>query len=544
MEETDKLLEDLQRVSVDLNNQLSKYEALMYHTEQANEKLDKYTESNREKVDRLCIRVEKRLEDIHQYVETMFEESKDLMEQYTRDSAALNQEEREAFSKALIEGLTKYREEFLADVTALTETAKETNQEMVTQVHGLRVVINGCLEAINHTIGSINDRYVTIFEEFSGRVSRLNQEERTQFVKELSQTLEQYKKDYGICDELLKDSHKTNQELTRLTLQNVEQVQEVREKIENSLGKTESLMKHIRKAYEEGFTDFAKDVTALNDREKEKFVVTIRSVLEDYRFTFGNEIESKSREMNTLFQNTLAGICSTFVLRNQEYQKILENTKESNEAFHKELEDSLTQIQGLVNSLLFREKTIKEALSFLKEDYKNTVWQYVQEIEQSNALDRERFIQEVIQSTNAGTEKFMRQLESFKGERSSYLQQMEELLQEERRDRESMLNRQAESINLLKREQESLKRQLQTKQEALNRYQVITGTVTMVFMAICLLLLLYMIEPGIFAAVCVLMVLAAGVAITLYRKQIIKWLEQKKSSKKKKEFHRKDENER
>ena len=342
----------------------------------------------------------------------------------------------------------------------------------------------------------------------------------------------------------MKDSHKTNQELTRLTLQNVERVQEVRETIENSLGKTESLMKYIQKAYEEGFSDFAKDVTALNDREKEKFVVTIRSVLEDYRFTFGNEIEGKSREMNTLFQNTLAGICSTFVLRNQEYQKILEKTRESNGAFHKELEESLTQIQGLVNSLLFREKTIKEALGFLKEDYKNTVWQYVQEIEQSNAVDRERFIQEVIQSTNAGTEKFMRQLENFKGERNSYLQQMEQLLQEERRDRESMLNRQAESINLLKREQEVLKRQLQTKQEALNRYQVITGTVTMVFMAICLLLLLYMIEPGIFAAVCVLMVLAAGVAITLYRKQIIKWLEQKKSSKKKKEFHRKDENER
>jgi len=544
MEETDKLLEDLQRVSVDLNNQLSKYEALMYHTEQANEKLDKYTESNREKVDRLCIRVEKRLEDIHQYVEIMFKETKDLMEQYMQDSVALNQEEREAFSKELLEGLKKYREEFLGDVTKLTEAARETNEEMVTQVHGLRVVINGCLEAINHTIGSINDRYVSIFEEFSGRVSQLNQEERTQFIKELSQTLEQYKKDYGICDELLKDSHKTNQELTRLTLQNVEQVQGVREKIENSLGKTESLMKHIQKAYEEGFTDFAKDVTALNDREKEKFVVTIRSVLEDYRFTFGNEIESKSREMNTLFQNTLAGICSTFVLRNQEYQKILENTKESNEAFHKELEESLTQIQGLVNNLLFREKTIKEALGFLKEDYKNTVWQYVQEIEQSNAVDRERFIQEVIQSTNAGTEKFMRQLESFKGERNSYLQQIEQLLQEERRDRESMLNRQAESINLLKREQEALKRQLQTKQEALNRYQVITGTVTMVFMSICLLLLLYMIEPGIFAAVCVLMVFAAGVAITLYRKQIIKWLEQKKSSKKKKEFHRKDENER
>ena len=538
MEEMDKLLEDLQRVNVDLNNQLSKYEALMYHTEQANEKLGKYTESNREKVDRLCIRVEKRLEDIHQYVESLFAESGNLMKQYTQEVTSLNQEEREAFSKELLVELKRYREAFLGDVTRLTEAAKETNEEMVTQVHGLRVVVNGCLEAINHTIGSINDRYLTVFDEFSQRVNQLNQEERAQFIKELTQTLEQYKKDYGICDELLQDSHKTNQELTRLTLQNVENVQGIQQKIESSLGQTKQLMEHIQKAYEKGFTDFAKDVTALNDREKEKFVVTIRSVLEDYRFTFGNEIEGKTKEMNGLFQNTLIGICNSFATKNQEYQKILEATKESNGILHKEMQGKLMEIQGLVNSLLFREKTIKESLSFLKEDYKNTVWQYVQEIERNNTRDRERFIQEAIQSTNAGTEKFMRQLETFKGERSSYLQQMEKLLEEERKDRESMLNRQAESINLLKREQEALKRELQTKQDVLNRYQIITGTVTMVFVAVCLLLLLYIIEPGAFAIVCLLMVVAAGVGITLCRKQIIQWFRKKMKPERPKESER------
>lgn len=538
MEEMDKLLEDLQRVNVDLNNQLSKYEALMYHTEQANEKLGKYTESNREKVDRLCIRVEKRLEDIHQYVESLFAESGNLMKQYTQEATSLNQEEREAFSKELLVELKRYRDAFLGDVTRLTEAAKETNEEMVTQVHGLRVVVNGCLEAINHTIGSINDRYLTVFDEFSQRVNQLNQEERAQFIKELTQTLEQYKKDYGICDELLQDSHKTNQELTRLTLQNVENVQGIQRKIESSLGQTKQLMEHIQKAYEEGFTDFAKDVTALNDREKEKFVVTIRSVLEDYRFTFGNEIEGKTKEMNGLFQNTLIGICNSFATKNQEYQKILEATKESNGILHKEMQGKLMEIQRLVNSLLFREKTIKESLSFLKEDYKNTVWQYVQEIERNNTRDRERFIQEAIQSTNAGTEKFMRQLETFKGERSSYLQQMEKLLEEERRDRESMLNRQAESINYLKREQEALKRELQTKQDVLNRYQIITGTVTMVFVAVCLLLLLYIIEPGAFAIVCLLMVVAAGVGITLCRKQIIQWFRKKMKPERPKESER------
>lgn len=528
MEEMDKLLEDLQKVNVDFNNQLSKYEALIYHTEQANEKLDKYTESNREKVDRLCIRVEKRLEEINGYVEGMFAESKGLMEQYSREVPALNEKEREAFSKMLLEELKQYKEEFLSDVTKLTLAAKETNQEMVTQVQGLRLVVNGCLDAINHSIGSINDRYIAVFDEFSKRVNTLNEEERERFLGELSKTLDSYKKDFGICDELLKDSHRTNQELTRLTHQSMEKVQEIEHQIDRSLEQSKQLMEHMSKAYEEGFTDFAKDVTALNDREKEKFVVTIRSVLEDYRFTFGNEIEGKSKELNNLFQNTLAGICSTFVIRNQEYQKILEATKESNHLLHKDLESGLAEIKGLVNSLVFREKTIKEALSFLKEDYKNTVWQYVQELERNNAADREKIMQNTIQSVNVGYEKFSRQIDGFKAERSKYLQQIEQLLEEEKRDRESMLNRQAESINLLKREQEALKRQLNEKQESINRYQVITGGITLGFMAICLLLLLYIIEPKAFAIGCLLVVVALGVLITLKRKQIIQWFSKKK----------------
>ena len=246
--------------------------------------------------------------------------------------------------------------------------------------------------------------------------------------------------------------------------------------------------------------------------------------------------------MNNLFQNTLAGICSTFVIRNQEYQKILEATKESNHLLHKDLESGLAEIKGLVNSLLFREKTIKEALSFLKEDYKNTVWQYVQELERNNAADREKIMQNTIQSVNVGYEKFSRQIDGFKADRSKYLQQIEQLLEEEKRDRESMLNRQAESINLLKREQEALKRQLNEKQESINRYQVITGGITLGFMAICLLLLLYIIEPKAFAIGCLLVVVALGVLITLKRKQIIQWFSKKKEGPE--GFYRNDEGKR
>lgn len=528
MEEMTKLLESLQRVNVEFNNQLSKYEALIYHTEQTNEKLDKYTESNREKVDRLCIRVEKRLDELNKYAEDMFTESHQLMEKYTEEAEILNEKERAAFSRMLMEELNRYKEGFLKDVTVLTETAKDTNQEMVSQVYGLRVVINGCLEAINHTIGSINDNYVSVFDRFSKQVSSLNEEERKLFIGELTDALEGYKKDYGLCDELLRDSHKTNQELTRLTMQNAENVKELEAQIDKNLEQIRQLMEYIRKAYQEGFMDFAKDVIRLNDSEKEKFVVTIRSVLEDYRFTFGNEIESKTGEMNALFQNTLLGVCNSFAVRNNEYQKALESTRESNEALQKKMTENLAEVQSLVNGLLFREKTIKDALSFLKEDYKNTIWQYVQELERNNALDREKLFRVTIQNANEGTEKLIRQLDTFKMERSSYLQQMETLLEEERKDRESMLNRQAESINLLKREQESLKKQLLQKQDVLNRYQVITGTVTMVFAGVCMLLLLFLIEPKIFAMVCLLLAVGVGVAITLGRKKIAHWLNKSK----------------
>lgn len=556
MEEMDKLLEDLQKVNVEFNNQLSKYEALIYQTRQTNEKLDKYTESNREKVDRLCIRVEKKLEDINLQIEGISGECQELFQRYSVEIASLNEEERKAFANLLMEELNRYKKEFLQsvlgdyerilqgfmeqiqkessyvvsgekEIAKLAKTTEETNQELITQIHGLRVIVNGCLEAINHTVGRMNDKYLTIFESFSDKVNSLNKGEREKMLSELSQAMEKYKKEFGLYDSVLQDSHKTNQELSRLTLQNVETVREMEVQLQERLKQTEKLMDHISQAYEQGFQGFSKDVTALNSSEKEKFVVAVRSILEDYRFTFGNEIEGKAKEMNTLFQNTLAGICNTYNGRNQEYLKQLESIRESNLQLHQDLSRKLTEVQGMVNSLQFREKTIKEALAFLKEDYKNTVWQYVQELERNNARDREILLQTTVQNANAATEKYLRQMDTFKAERSTYLKQIEELLEEEQISRESMLNRQAETINLLKREQEALKRQLTEKQEGMNRYQMVTGALSLVFSTVSMLLLLFLIEPGAFAVVSLVLAVGLGVVITIYRKRIIQWMKKK-----------------
>ncbi|MBQ7777127.1 MAG: hypothetical protein IJ379_14515, partial [Lachnospiraceae bacterium] len=400
MEEMDKLLEDLQKVSVEFNNQLSKYEALIYHTKRTNEKLEKYTESNRDKVDRLCIRVENRLGEINQRVEEITEESKALLTEYSAEVASLSAQEREAFCAMLVGELNQYKKEFLQDVlgdyekilqtfsekihkeadyvvsgqrdiSALVKNNEETNQELVTQIHGLRIIVNGCLEAINHTIAGINDSYMAIFGEFSKQVNAVNREDRERFIEELSQTLNGYKADFGIYDEMLAENRKLNQELSDLTLKNTENVQAMEQQIAGKLEQTKNLMEHIEQAYEQGFSSFAKDVSVLNNREREKLLVAVRSMLEEYRFTFGNEIESKSKEMNVLLQNTLLGACNSFASRLKEYQVLLEKTRSSNVELHDNLQRTLMEIEGLTMSLMRREEYIQDSLEFLKDDYRD-----------------------------------------------------------------------------------------------------------------------------------------------------------------------------
>ncbi len=553
MEEMDKLLEDLQKVSVEFNNQLSKYEALIYHTKQTNEKLDKYTESNRDKVDRLCIRVENKLKEMNQRVEEITEDSKELFRQYSAEVASLNEEEREAFCAVLLGELGRYKKEFLQDVLGdyqkilqifmekihreadyvisgqrdisnLVKNNEETNQELVTQIHGLRVIVNGCLEAINHTIAGINDSYMAIFGEFSKQVNSVNEEDRERFVKTLSQTLDTYKEDFGIYNTLLQENRKVNQELSALALQNTENVQAMEQQVSAKLKQTEKLLEHINQAYEKGFSGFAKDVSVLNSRERESLVVAVRSMLEEYRFTFGNEIESKSKEMNVLLQNTLIGSCNTFASRIKEYQVLLEKTKSSNVELHDSLQRTLMEIEGLTMSLMRREEYIQASLEFMKEDYKNAVRGYVQEIERSNVKERELLEKNTVQNMSKMMERFLHQLEMFKNERATYKQQLETLIKEEREDRESLFRRQAEMINRLKEEQIVLREKLEEKQESINRYQMVMNAVIVVLLVISLLLQVPWENTKFLTFVGLPVVVLLGVALIVFRKKIVQWL--------------------
>ena len=554
MEEMDKLLEDLQKVSVDFNDQLSKYEALIYHTRQTNDKLTKYTESNREKVDRLCIRVENRLTQINEQVEAIAGECKEVFAQYSVEVASLSEQERQAFCELLLKELEHYKKDFLRDVlgdyqkilqvflekiqkesaqisngqkdfATLVRNNEENNQELVTQIHGLRVIVNGCLEAINHTVAGMNDSYMTIFGEFSKQVNEVNKQDREHFVNELSRTLDVYKEDFGIYGITLQESRKLNRELSELTLKTAESVQAMQQEIAQKQEQTKKLMEHISQSYEKGFNSFAKDVTSLNSREKENFVVAVRSMLEEYRFSFGKEIESKTKEMNSLLKNTLVGSCNAFASKIKEYQNLLENTRNSNVELHDILQRTLMEIEGLTISLMRREEYIHSSLEFLKEDYKTTVRAYVEEIEKSNKTAREQWEKTALKSTSATMERFLHQLELFKNERSTYKHQIENLLKEERKDREELLCRQAEMINKLKEEQLILKDSLEQKQAALSRYQMVMSGVTVGLLVICILLQIPWENTKMVTFVGLPIVILIGILLIVFRKHVAMWFQ-------------------
>lgn len=547
------LLENLEKICVDYNNQLSKYEALIYHTEQTNEKLTKYTESNRDKVDRLCLRVESKLNQVNERIEEIAEECNGLFELYSKEISTLNQEEREAFLKVLMVGLEQYKEQFLQDVLGdyqeilqsfmdqihreadyiqhgqkdmekLVKNTEDTNKELVTQVHGLRLVVNGCLEAINQTVGSINDKYLAIFSEFSKQVNAVNEEDREKFISGLSRTLEQYKEEYGIYEALVQTSQKLNKELAELTIRNTENINDLSKQVEQKLTRAEQLMKFIARSYEKGFEKFEKDVSVLNSRERESLCVAVRTLLEEYRFSFGKEIEGKAKEMNVMFQNTLLGVCSSFSLQNKEYSRLLESIKESNGQLQQQLEEKTDRIDVLTSGLLRREEKIEQSLDFLQDGYKEAIQKYMKEMQEANKKACELMEESMHQNTNKMVDRFMHQLELFKGERKTYAERTQQLLEEERGVREQLIQKQEEMIAQFKAEQIAWQLEQEEYQHKLFKWIAGLGMVTALLIAMCLLLLIPWGSSPVWTALVLVLVLALGIVVTIFHKKIIRFI--------------------
>jgi len=547
------LIEKLEKICVDYNNQLSKYEALMYSTQQTNEKLDKYTETNREKVDRLYMRVENRLENLDSRLEAITAEYKNLFSKYSTEIRSLNISEREAFLDMLLGGLQQYKSDFVQevmqdykellqafveqiqeetaavqggrkDIEALVDNSRTINNGLSERVQELCIVVDSSMEKTQRTIEGLNERYTKMLEDFSKQVNAVNEEDRELFLNELENSLEKYKENYGLYNELLEEGRQLNAELAKRTFQNSENIKALEELVNKKLEKTEEILEYISEAYMKGFENLEKDVSVLNARERDALAVSIRTLLEDYRFSFGKEIEGKASEMNTLFQNTLMNVCNSFSMRNKEYEQVLEATKASNAQMHRKMEEETAQIGALTVELIRREGEIESALSFLKEGYQETVQQYINDMQVANEK-AQALMQESVQRNISGVlERFFYQLDLFKNERKVYLDRMEELVAQEQTSQEQLLESHEQQMTMLGKKQIQLQQQMEENQKALMKCVTRIGTVIIVMLFICIMLLIPWGSSPIWLVFGLVVLIIMGVLGIIYRKKIVKWL--------------------
>ena len=547
------LIEKLEKICVDYNNQLSKYEALMYSTQQTNEKLDKYTETNREKVDRLYMRVENRLENLDSRLEAITAEYKNLFSKYSTEIRSLNISEREAFLDMLLGGLQQYKSDFVQevmqdykellqafveqiqeetaavqggrkDIEALVDNSRTINNGLRERVQELCIVVDSSMEKTQRTIEGLNERYTKMLEDFSKQVNAVNEEDRARFLGELENSLEKYKENYGLYNDLLEEGQQLNAELAKRTFQNAENIKALEELVNKKLEKTEEILEYISEAYMKGFENFEKDVSVLNARERDALAVAIRTLLEDYRFSFGKEIEGKASEMNTIFQNTLMSVCNSFSMRNKEYEQVLEATKASNAETHRKMEEETAQIGALTVELIRREGEIESALNFLKEGYRETVQQYINDMQAANEK-AQALMQESVQRNISGVlERFFYQLDLFKSERKTYLERMEALVAQEKNSQEQLLESHEQQMTMLGKKQIQLQQQMEENQKALMKCVTRIGTVIILMLFICIMLLIPWGSSPIWPVLGLVVLIIMGVLGIIYRKKIIKWL--------------------
>ncbi len=547
------LIEKLEKICVDYNNQLSKYEALMYSTQQTNEKLDKYTETNREKVDRLYMRVENRLENLDSRLEAITAEYKNLFSKYSTEIRSLNISEREAFLDMLLGGLQQYKSDFVQevmqdykellqafveqiqeetaavqggrkDIEALVDNSRTINNGLSERVQELCIVVDSSMEKTQRTIEGLNERYTKMLEDFSKQVNAVNEEDRARFLGELENSLEKYKENYGLYNDLLEEGQQLNAELAKRTFQNAENIKALEELVNKKLEKTEEILEYISEAYMKGFENLEKDVSVLNARERDALAVAIRTLLEDYRFSFGKEIEGKASEMNTIFQNTLMSVCNSFSMRNKEYEQVLEATKASNAQMHRKMEEETAQIGALTVELIRREGEIESALSFLKEGYQETVQQYINDMQVANEK-AQALMQESVQRNISGVlERFFYQLDLFKNERKVYLDRMEELVAQEKNSQEQLLESHEQQMTMLGKKQIQLQQQMEENQKALMKCVTRMGMVIIVLLCICIMLLIPWGSSPIWPILGLVVLITLGVLGIIFRKKIIKWL--------------------
>lgn len=441
-------LEDLKNICSQCDVQLSTYKQLMDTTKEVNESLQNYTGSSEKKLQELSERVSSQMKAIHAVVSGITEEYKAVLKDFNAETNKLNEAEKEK----LIEGL------------------------------------NGRMEVLGVQLSKkIQEDSALVF---------------ARFLRELQILCKENSGYYKVFKPLVEDAEKVHEDYVNQTARNMEIVKSLSDNVDEQLEKVNATIKGISEESRKIFQKYSREVSVLNERERELF-------LSDFASLFAKQIPV-----------------------------FLDLQKDS--------KANMDALRSLRKEMAYSTKEIQEALSFLRDGYREKVEQYLNEISEENVENRESLKNTVKEYTETLVSEFEKQMAAQK-------ELTERLYESERQMVNQIKNEQANIIVDMKAElavarkayaeqQNALEIRLQNLMEENNRleeklkersawktYMSVTNTM----MILMLIVLAVMLRPWEIFGMRESIILGAGVLagslIIMIRKKIARLFVKKKA---------------
>lgn len=305
-------LEDLKSICSQCDTQLSTYKQLMDTTNEVNVSLQNYAGNSEKKLQELAERVSTQMKAIRGVVSDITEEYGAVLKEFTAETNKLTAEERENFIQ----------------------------------------ILNGRMEVLG--------------EQLSKKIQEDSALVFARFLHELQILCKENNEYYKVFKPLMEDAEKVHEDYVNQTARNIEIVKSLSDNVDKQLEKVNSSIKGISEESRRIFQKYSREVSVLNERERELF-------LSDFASLFAKQIPV--------------------------FLDLQKDTKANMDMF-----------RSLRKEMASNTGEIKEALNFLRDGYHEKVDTYLNEICEENIENRESLKNTVKEYTEKSLEEMEKQI--------------------------------------------------------------------------------------------------------------------------------------
>lgn len=313
-------------------------------------------------------------------------------------------------------------EQLIAQATMAAERVDAFSKEEEADIKNLGLCVSQELLQLREITTQLNSEYEKIFQEFSEKVTRLNQDERDAFVETLDGKIGEYEtvlvkrleKEYDalfrqmiedfekLCklndvqykdfEELVQNARETYTAFLNRQEVGLQEMQGVNRTVEQKLKAVEDKIEGIVKVQAEVLKQFSEKVSAYNAKEREKLNGELQQMLNGYRGTFAEEIAVKYEAISDKFRKDLAGIYKEYENQLGAYRVILQEVQAHNQQIQQFTAQNIPALNQLNRSVEENLKIISNTVNALANDYKTIFGAFSERVIAFNEEERNKFL--------------------------------------------------------------------------------------------------------------------------------------------------------